>query len=130
MPHLLPIFVRTFIQHYEHFLKSDSNFADKATSQAIIKRWFKKPENTASDAPNNYLQRRMRLQVVDELMEIVGACPYFGSTYLVRIRFCSRNSSQPCLDPPKSEWHGGQRQIMGTQACIGKDTAGGVRVLA
>ncbi len=26
------------------------------------------------------------------------------------IEFC-RNSPQPCLDPPKSEWHDGQRRI-------------------
>ncbi len=82
MPHLLPIFVKTVIQHYSHILKSDSNFADKATSQAIILRWFKKPEDTASDAPNNFLQRPMRLEVVDESMEIVNACPYFVSKYL------------------------------------------------
>ncbi len=37
----------------------------------IISRWFKKLEETASDAPNNFLQKRMRLEVVDELLEIV-----------------------------------------------------------
>ncbi len=68
MPHLLPIFVKTVIQHYKHILKSDSNLTDKA------KRLFKKLEDTGSDAPNNFLQRRMRLEVVDELVEIVGAC--------------------------------------------------------
>ncbi len=63
-------------------LKSDSNFADKATSQAIIQWWIKKPEDMGSDAPNNFLQRRMRLEVVYELVEIVGSCPYFASKYL------------------------------------------------
>ncbi len=29
-----------------------------------------------------FLQRRMRLEVVDELVEIVGACPYFATKYL------------------------------------------------
>ncbi len=70
MPQLLPIFVKTVIQHYQHILKSDSNFADKATSQAIIYRWFKKSEDTVSDALNIFLQRRMKLEFVDELMEI------------------------------------------------------------
>ncbi len=82
MPHLLPILLKTVIQHYKHILKSDSNFAEKATSQAIIKRWFKKTEDTGSDAPNKFLQRRMRLEVVDELVEMVGSCPYFTSKYL------------------------------------------------
>ncbi len=31
---------------------------------------------------SKYLQRRMRLEVVDELVEIVGSCPYFASKYL------------------------------------------------
>ncbi len=65
MPHLLSIFVKTVIQHYKHILKSDSNFANKATSQAIINRWLKKPGDTASDATNNFLQRHMRLEIVD-----------------------------------------------------------------
>ncbi len=81
MPHLLSIFVKIVIQYYYHILKSDSNFTDKATSQAIFQRWLKKPEDTASDAPSNSLQRRMRLEVVDELVEIVGACAYFASKY-------------------------------------------------
>ncbi len=82
MPNLLPIYMKTVIQHYNHILKSDSNFADKATSQTIIKRWFKKPEYTGSDAQNTFLQRRLRFEVVDELVEIVGSCPYFASKYL------------------------------------------------
>ncbi len=58
--------MKTVIQHYEHILKSDSNFADKATSQAIlVQRWFKKPEDTRNDAQNAFLQRRMRLEIVD-----------------------------------------------------------------
>ncbi len=31
---------------------------------------------------NIFLQRRMRLEVVDEFVEIVGLCPYFASKYL------------------------------------------------
>ncbi len=33
---------------------------------------------------------------------------------------CSRYSPQPCLDPPKSEWHDGQRQINEAGKCIRK----------
>ncbi len=62
--------------------KSNSHFADKATSQAIILRLFKKLEDKAIDAPSKSLQRHIRLEVVDELVEIVGACPYFASKYL------------------------------------------------
>ncbi len=49
---------------------------------------------------------------------------------------CSRNSLQPCLDPPKSEWHDGQRQINEAGKCIRENAAlrtkyrGGVRVQA
>ncbi len=49
---------------------------------------------------------------------------------------CSRNSPQPCLDPHKSEWHDGQRQINEAGKCIRENTAwrtkfrGGARVEA
>ncbi len=49
---------------------------------------------------------------------------------------CSRNSPQSCLDPHKSEWHDGQRQLNEAGKCIRKNTAlrtkfrGGVRVQA
>ncbi len=49
---------------------------------------------------------------------------------------CSRNSPQPCLDPPKSEWHDGQMQINEAGKCIRENTAlrtkfrGDVRVQA
>ncbi len=36
VPHLLPLFVKAVIQHYQYILKYDSNFGSKATSQAII----------------------------------------------------------------------------------------------
>ncbi len=71
--------MKTCIQYFNHILKSDSNFADKATSKTIIKRWFKKLEDTASEAPNKILQRSMELEAADELVEIVGSCPYFAS---------------------------------------------------
>ncbi len=75
--------MKNVIQHYLHILKCDSNFADKATSQAIVKRWKKKPEDTDSGATKTlFLQRHMRFEVVDELVEIVGWCPYFAPKYL------------------------------------------------
>ncbi len=49
---------------------------------------------------------------------------------------CPRNSPQPCLDPPKSEWHDGQRRINEAGKCIRENTAfrtkfrGGIRVQA
>ncbi len=36
---------------------------------------------------------------------------------------CSRNSPQPFLDPPKSEWQDGQRQINKAGKCIRVNTA-------
>ncbi len=49
---------------------------------------------------------------------------------------CSTNNPQPCLDPPKSKWHDGQRQINEAGKCISENTAfetirrGGVPVQA
>ncbi len=49
---------------------------------------------------------------------------------------CSRSIPQPCLDPPKSEWHDGQRQKNEPGKCIRENTAlrtkfrGDVRVQA
>ncbi len=36
---------------------------------------------------------------------------------------CSRNGPQPCLDPPKSKWHDGQRRINEAGKCIRENTA-------
>ncbi len=72
MPHQSHSFVKTVIRHHKPFKKSNSHLSDEAINQAMIKRWFKKLEDKASDAPNKCLQRRMRLAVVDELVEIVG----------------------------------------------------------
>ncbi len=82
MPHSSPSYVITVIQHYAPFLRFNPYFFDKAISQATIKRWFKKLKDKASDAQSKSLQRRARLEVVDELVEIVDSCPYFGSKYL------------------------------------------------
>ncbi len=82
MPHLLPSFVETVILYYWHILKSNSHFADKATNQAMILQLFKMLEDKTSDAPNKSLQRHIKLEVMDELVEIVGQCPYFASKYL------------------------------------------------
>ncbi len=82
MPHLLPSFVETVIQHYKLILKLNSHFADKATGQAINQRLFKMLEDKESDVLNKSLQRHIRLEVVDEVVEIVGQCPNFASKYL------------------------------------------------
>ncbi len=47
-----------------------------------IKRWCKKLKDKASDAPSKSLQRRIRLEVVDTLVEIVGQRRYCASKYL------------------------------------------------
>ncbi len=39
---------------------------------------------------------------------------------VLRYPVCSRNSHQPCLDPPKSELHDGQRQIKEAANILGK----------
>ncbi len=39
-------------------------------------------QDKASDASNKSLQRYIRLEVDDELVEIVSQCPYFASNYL------------------------------------------------
>ncbi len=54
----------------------------------------------------------------------------------VGIRFVLGTAPQPCLDPPKSKWHDGQRQINEAGKCIRENTVlrtkfrGGVRVQA
>ncbi len=78
MPHLWPYFVKTVIQHHEPFLKYNPHFPGKAISQADNLA----TEDKASDAPSKFLQRRMRLEAVDELVEIVGQNPYCTSKYL------------------------------------------------
>ncbi len=92
MPHSSPAFVKTVVHHYKPFSKSKSHFFDKAISQVTMYRWFKKLESKASDAPCKPLQRRMRLEVVDELVEIVGRRPYCASTYLVSFLNCWNNT--------------------------------------
>ncbi len=63
-------------------------------------------------------------------------CPFVSRTYSCKNSVCSRNSPQPCLDSPKSEWHDGQRHINEAGKCIRENTAlrtkfrGGVRVQA
>ncbi len=81
MPHSRPYFVKIDIQHYWPFLKYNPHFSDKAFSQVTNERWFKEPENMGSDAPNKFLQRHMKLEVGDELVNIVGENPYCTSKY-------------------------------------------------
>ncbi len=47
-----------------------------------MQQWFKKLDDKASDVPGKSLQKCMRLEAVDELVEIVGQSFYFESKYL------------------------------------------------
>ncbi len=47
----------------------------------------------------------------------------FNSSWFCKNSVCSRNSSQSCLDPPKSEWHNGQRRINEAGKFIRENTA-------
>ncbi len=49
-------------------------------------------DDEVSDAPNESLQRRMWLEVVDELMEILGKIPYWASKYLAYFLNCWNNT--------------------------------------
>ncbi len=70
MPHSRPCFVKIVIQHYYPFLKYNPHLSDKVIRQAKIKRRFKERE------------RRIRLEVADELEAIVDESPYFVSKYI------------------------------------------------
>ncbi len=59
------IVMRKVIQHRKRFPKSIPHFLIN------FSRWFKKLEDGISDAPRKSLQRRLGLEVVDELAEIV-----------------------------------------------------------
>ncbi len=59
----------------QHFPKSILPYSDMSLSRATIYRLFKKLGDGDNDAPSKYLQRRMGLEVVDELVEIVGQSP-------------------------------------------------------
>ncbi len=47
-----------------------------------------KLDDKAADAPNKSLQQCVRLEVLDELVEIVYQSPYFASQYLAYIHYC------------------------------------------
>ncbi len=81
MLHSWPYFVKTVVYP---FLKYNPHFSDKVVSQAIIERWFKELEDKVSDAPSKFLQRRIRLEVVDTLVVILDQSPYFASKYLAK----------------------------------------------
>ncbi len=74
--------MKTVTQIYLPFVKFIPHFSDKAISIAIIQPWFKKRKDRVSVTPSKFLQRHMRLEVVDKMMEIVGRSPNFASKHL------------------------------------------------
>ncbi len=79
VPHAPPSFVETEIQNFYPLDQLIQHFSDTAISQATIQRLFKEMEDRAGDARNMSLQRRARLEVVDDLVEIEGLSPYCTS---------------------------------------------------
>ncbi len=72
-------------QRYQRFsalCEIDSTFPDNSHSWAKMYRWFKKLEDRVSDAPKRSRQRRMGLDFVYALVEMVGQSPYCTSHYL------------------------------------------------
>ncbi len=55
--------------HFQHIHIFIPHFSEKPLSRAIINRRSKKLKDGASDTQSNPLQRRMGLEVVDELVE-------------------------------------------------------------
>ncbi len=68
MPHSTT--VKTVIHHYYPFLKPIPYLSDKAIKQWTICRWSKELEDRTSDAPSISLQRRIRREEMNELVEI------------------------------------------------------------
>ncbi len=74
--------MKKVIRHFQLFQKSIINFSDEPPTQAKIYRRFKKLGDGVSDVLSKSFQRRMGLEVVDELVEIEGQSPYCTSEYL------------------------------------------------
>ncbi len=88
MPHLSPIVMKEVIKHFQYFQELILNFSCKSHSRSIIYRCLKMLGNRASDAPSESLQRRKGFEGVDDLLEVVGQCPYSMSKYLARLLNC------------------------------------------
>lgn len=70
----------------------NSTFPDKPISRSTIYRWYKKLKNGVIDAPKKSWQRRMRLEIMDQLTEIVDQNPYSTSRDLAKLLNCSKNT--------------------------------------
>ncbi len=70
MPHSLPSFRKIGTQHFQHFLIFISHFLSKFLSRTTTYRWFKPLNSGISYAPSTFLQRRIRLEVVDDVVKI------------------------------------------------------------
>ncbi len=66
-------------------------FSDWAISQATIYRRFKELGDRISCNPSRFLQRQVGLEVVHELVEIIGLIPYCKSNYLAKFLTRSNN---------------------------------------
>ncbi len=60
-------------------------FYCKPLSRPTIFRWYTNPGGSASDAPSKSWQRRMRLEIVDVVVEILNQNPHCTTRDLARL---------------------------------------------
>ncbi len=92
MPHSSPIFMKRIILHFRLIPKPIPQFLIGLLAGQLIIRWFKKLENGASTAPSKSVQRYMILEVVDDLVEVVGQSPYSRSRDPAKLLNSSKNT--------------------------------------
>ncbi len=82
----------SYENRYSTFLAIFEIHSDKPLSRPKIYRWFKKLEGKASNELSKSFQMRMGLEIVDELMEIVGQNPCCTSKCLTKFLNCRNNT--------------------------------------
>ncbi len=82
MPHLSPSFVQTVIQHFLPFKNLFHILLVKLLAKRPFTDGLRSWRTGQAMHQANFLQSRMGLEVVDELVEVVGQSPYCASKYL------------------------------------------------
>ncbi len=76
----------------EALLEINSTFPEKKVSRSTVYRWFRKIKNGTCDEPRKVWQRRKRLPIVDDLVELITKNPYSTSRNLAKFLNCSKNT--------------------------------------
>ncbi len=74
----------------EALIEINSTFPEKEISRSTVYRWYRKIKNGTCDAPRKVWQRRRRLPIVDDLVELVKKSTYSTSWNLAKFLNCSK----------------------------------------